>query len=55
MERCSEILRVIDSLQLTARKKVATPVDWKVTLQLVLDCVQLSCALAGHATSQGRP
>ncbi|XP_013855525.1 peroxiredoxin-6 [Austrofundulus limnaeus] len=25
----SEILRVIDSLQLTAQKKVATPVDWK--------------------------
>ncbi|XP_037530769.1 peroxiredoxin-6 [Nematolebias whitei] len=24
-----EILRVIDSLQLTAQKKVATPVDWK--------------------------
>jgi 1-Cys peroxiredoxin 6 len=24
-----EILRVIDSLQLTARQKVATPVDWK--------------------------
>lgn len=24
-----EILRVIDSLQLTATKKVATPVDWK--------------------------
>lgn len=25
-----ELLRVIDSLQLTAQKKVATPVDWKV-------------------------
>lgn len=25
-----EILRAIDSLQLTATKKVATPVDWKV-------------------------
>ncbi|XP_063076432.1 peroxiredoxin-6-like [Engraulis encrasicolus] len=25
----TEILRVIDSLQLTARKQVATPVDWK--------------------------
>jgi alkyl hydroperoxide reductase subunit AhpC len=24
-----EVLRVIDSLQLTARKKVATPVNWK--------------------------
>ena len=24
-----EILRVIDSLQLTAKHKVATPVDWK--------------------------
>lgn len=27
-----ELLRVIDSLQLTAQKKVATPVDWKVRL-----------------------
>jgi len=27
---CSEILRVIDSLQLTEKKNVATPVDWKV-------------------------
>jgi hypothetical protein len=26
----SEILRVVDSLQLTEMKKVATPVDWKV-------------------------
>lgn len=25
-----EILRVVDSLQLTAGKKVATPADWKV-------------------------
>lgn len=25
-----EILRAIDSLQLTARQKVATPVNWKV-------------------------
>ena len=24
-----EIIRVIDSLQLTARRKVATPVDWR--------------------------
>ena len=31
---CSEILRVIDSLKLTAKKKVATPVDWKVTMFL---------------------
>ena len=29
---CSEILRVIDSLQLTAIKKVATPADWNVTI-----------------------
>lgn len=29
---CSEILRVVDSLQLTDRVKVATPVDWKVRL-----------------------
>ena len=27
---CSEILRVIDSLQLTAYKKVATPANWQV-------------------------
>lgn len=27
----SEILRVVDSLQLTTKKNVATPVDWKVT------------------------
>ena len=29
---CSEILRVVDSLQLTAEKKVATPADWKVSM-----------------------
>lgn len=36
-----EILRVIDSLQLTATKKVATPVDWQVTCRLLdyLSCV----------------
>lgn len=28
----SEILRVIDSVQLTESHKVATPVDWKVIL-----------------------
>uniref|UniRef100_A0A8C0IVW1 Peroxiredoxin-6 n=1 Tax=Chelonoidis abingdonii TaxID=106734 RepID=A0A8C0IVW1_CHEAB len=27
-----EILRVVDSLQLTAKSKVATPVDWKVNI-----------------------
>ena len=27
---CSELLRVIDSLQLTATKQVATPADWEV-------------------------
>jgi len=26
-----EVLRVIDSLQLTVRRKVATPADWKVS------------------------
>ena len=31
-ELFSEILRVIDSLKLTAEKKVATPVDWKVKI-----------------------
>ena len=29
----SEILRVIDSLKLTARQKVATPVDWQVNIE----------------------
>jgi hypothetical protein len=29
----SEILRVVDSLQLTAHKKVATPADWEVILK----------------------
>ena len=29
-----EVLRVIDSLQLTAQKKVATPVDWQVKRNL---------------------
>lgn len=28
----SEILRVVDSMQLTDKKKVATPVDWKVVI-----------------------
>ena len=28
---CSEIIRVIDSLQLTAYKKVATPANWNVS------------------------
>lgn len=27
---CSEVLRVVDSLQLTVNKRVATPADWKV-------------------------
>ena len=30
----SEILRAIDSLQLTARQKVATPVDWTVIIYI---------------------
>jgi len=30
---CSEIIRVIESLQLTQKYKVATPVDWKVGLR----------------------
>lgn len=28
----SELLRVIDSLQMTASKKVATPADWEVRM-----------------------
>ena len=31
----SEILRVVDSLQLTATKKVATPANWQVILSLL--------------------
>jgi 1-Cys peroxiredoxin 6 len=27
-----EVLRVVDSLQLTIRRKVATPADWKVRI-----------------------
>lgn len=39
-----ELLRVIDSLQLTAQKKVATPVDWKVRLQsLMADTLNMLC------------
>lgn len=34
----SEILRAIDSLQLTDNKKVATPADWKVNNYI--DCAQ---------------
>jgi hypothetical protein len=33
-----EILRVVDSLQLTGTKPVATPVDWKVKLLLRTGC-----------------
>ena len=32
----SEILRVIESLQLTEKHKVATPVDWKVFVFITL-------------------
>ena len=32
----SEILRVIDSVQLTAKFRVATPADWKVSFGLLL-------------------
>uniref|UniRef100_A0A8P4G5K9 Peroxiredoxin-6 n=1 Tax=Dicentrarchus labrax TaxID=13489 RepID=A0A8P4G5K9_DICLA len=37
-----EILRVVDSLQITAGKRVATPADWRVgqTLESVLSCQQ---------------
>lgn len=33
---CSEILRIIDSVQLTDSHKVATPVDWKVCIHEIL-------------------
>lgn len=38
-----EILRVVDSLQLTAGKRVATPADWKVchAFENDLSCCQL--------------
>lgn len=39
-----EILRVVDSLQLTAAKKVATPVDWKVVIYISLSLPKF-CAL----------
>lgn len=32
----NEILRVIDSLQLTANQRVATPVDWQVRVDNLL-------------------
>ena len=35
---CSEILRVVDSLQLTVNKKVATPADWKVHMTHTVLC-----------------
>ena len=35
---CSEIVRVIDSLQLTAYKKVATPANWKVSWKKTCPC-----------------
>merc|ERR1711983_459715 len=31
-----EIIRAIDSLQLTARRKVATPVDWRQGCQVIV-------------------
>lgn len=40
-----ELLRVIDSLQLTAQKKVATPVDWKVRSVTECACQSVACGV----------
>lgn len=34
----SELLRVVDSLQLTANNKVATPADWEVSTNIAKNC-----------------
>lgn len=35
-----EVIRVVDSLQLTVKRKVATPADWKVTILLLITTTQ---------------
>lgn len=32
-----EVIRVVDSLQLTVKRKVATPADWKVFYQIIIN------------------
>lgn len=48
-----EILRVVDSLQLTAYKKVATPVDWKVRSRAKLTARHWKQALKWQPASLG--
>lgn len=47
----SELLRVIDSLQMTATKKVATPADWQVrmTKKVLLNSLIKSLPLCIHS------
>lgn len=52
----SEILRVIDSIQLTATKKVATPANWQVRLtnqcqeRIFYFCAAFPCVLKTQNT-----
>lgn len=57
----SEILRAIDSLQLTATKKVATPVDWQQGDKCMVlptlsqeEAIQLFPNLETHALPSGK-
>ncbi|KAF2983692.1 hypothetical protein EK904_006034, partial [Melospiza melodia maxima] len=48
-----EILRVVDSLQLTAYKKVATPVDWKVRSRALGTGVEMAASPPWRGTQAG--
>lgn len=41
-----EILRVVDSLQLTAKNRVATPADWQVSLPIHIKLYSLTVEFA---------